>query len=111
MEYDASFRHFIELCRTPMEQLQQRFDLRAKNILSIGAGDCFEEYWWSQANRITAVDISDCLREHLALPVRGRTNDRYFVEDAAMFVDECKETFDLGTVPNKRRVIPLPPSF
>jgi hypothetical protein len=96
MARDAKFRHNVEVCRPPIRQIQERFDLRVKNILSIGAGDCFEEYWLSPANNITAVDINDSLREFAAGSKGvGWPGDRYIVQDAAEFVEECNETFDL----------------
>jgi hypothetical protein len=93
---DATFSRNLELCKGPIEQLCDRYQLRGKHILSLGTGDGFEEYWMTPANRLTMVDINDPIAEFSdAARGAGTPADRYFVVDAQKFVSECDDNFDV----------------
>jgi hypothetical protein len=93
---NTSFAKNISLCERPIRELCARYDIKGKTVLSLGAGDAFEEYWMAVSdNRLTLVDITDPVAEYEAALSSEVQNDRYIVGDAGEFVDGCEETFDI----------------
>lgn len=91
---DPGYVTNLELVRAPIQQLMARFDVRGKSILSIGAGDCFEERWMAPANKVTAVDISDRM-SGFDEAFQADGPDQYIVQDAAEFIESCRDHFQL----------------
>lgn len=50
----------VEMFRIPMQDLIKRYDIRGKKVLSIGPGECRQEYWFSfDKNSLLLVDIDE----------------------------------------------------
>jgi hypothetical protein len=93
---DSTFAKNMALCKKPIEQICNRYQLRGKHVLSLGTGDGFEECWMAPANRLTMVDISDSVAAFKeAARGTGTPADRYFVADAHDFIGQCQETFEV----------------
>lgn len=92
MADDTYFHTNCALCERPITNLVERYGLAGKSVLSIGAGDGFEEYWMARAGcRLTLVDIATGAPTYFAKPGA----DRYFVSDADTFISSAAETFDV----------------
>src|SRR5689334_12153240 len=56
---DDAFGRLIARCEEPIKQLIARYDLAGKSVLSIGAGEGFEEVWFARAGcPLTLIDIN-----------------------------------------------------
>lgn len=90
---------WAEACRKPINELIARYDLAGKSILSLGAGEAFEEFWYSEAGcRLTLNDINPAYENalsRLAPAAPPSPNLDYVVGDAAEFLRGNREHFDL----------------
>lgn len=87
----------IFLCEKPVSQLIARYALHNKTVLSLGAGNAFEEYWMGKSNaKLTLVDLypEEQLLQHLkvcALPAENAESEvlTYTIDDA---IEYCKKS-------------------
>jgi len=100
-------------CRRSIEQLTSRYGLQGKSVLSIGAGQGYEEYWLHRAGcSITIVDIDEyksiepCLAAWHAQP-SSSTEMTYVIGDALQYLRERDTQFDVvyfsGFTPEEAR--------
>jgi hypothetical protein len=93
MRDDLRIRSLIARCERPMKELIARYGLAGKKILSIGAGEGHEEYWFTQAGCVVTLnDIVSHTQPYLRSARKGQ--DRYVVADAREFLSKTDELFD-----------------
>jgi hypothetical protein len=86
------FMEFLNSCKPTIGELVARYDIVDRDLLSLGAGPAFEEYWFAQADcRLTLIDIHEEVEAHVsALPKVIEGDSRpltYVIEDAGRYVE------------------------
>lgn len=98
-----------ELCREPMNQLIEKYNLKSKKILSIGSAAGFEEYWFYKNDcTLTLLDYDEgnILESYLKKIPTKENEDvlTYIIDDANNFRKYLTEKFDAiyfsGFTPN-----------
>jgi SAM-dependent methyltransferase len=96
---DNAFGRLIATCEEPIKQLIARYDLAEKSVLSIGAGEGFEEVWFARAGcPLTLVDINPSIGAFCASlpPAAGEPGAfTYVIADAEDYVATATNLFDV----------------
>jgi len=59
--FEDFYKNIPDICQREITQLIERYEIFKKDILSIGAGAAFEEYWFAKLgdNNLTMIDIDE----------------------------------------------------
>lgn len=108
LDKNLFFKEFLsgrknEYIQTAMQDLIKRYDIRGKKILSIGPGDCEQEFWFSSDdNSLLLVDIDEGgAIEPGLVKIASQTSETtqgsitYAIGDARRLNDYLVEPFDV----------------
>jgi hypothetical protein len=93
-----------DIYRRAIGELIDRYDIRNKRVLALGAGSAFEEHWFAECNELTVIDIDEHGSAETALRAAPPGAMRYIVGDA-LTVDagEHDVLYASGFTPDEKR--------
>jgi hypothetical protein len=93
-----------DIYRRAIGELIDRYDIRNKRVLALGAGSAFEEHWFAERNELTVIDIDEHGSAETALRAAPPGAMRYIVGDV-LTVDagEHDVLYASGFTPDEKR--------